>query len=416
MGKVYIDSVKYTVYASVEVDCIVEKSDVVGAIFGQTEGLLGEELDLRDLQKNGRIGRIEVTLTHNKGKTLGEIKIPSSLDLVETAVIAAAIETVDRVGPCEARIAVTKVEDNRTEKRKKVIERAQQLLKEILNTQIPDSRELTELVRQKMKEYGLTYYGKDKLPAGPLVESSDEIILVEGRADVLNLIRNDILNAIAIGGARIPESIVELTKAKETTVFLDGDRGGDIILRELVNAGADIDYLAKAPHDKEVEELTRKEIMRALRARVKFEEEFLKRKEAKRSREKGRGTKEAKEEEKVKEAQPSKEVEEEEEKKDLPAVEVSLEEEQLKAALEEMRGSLKARFFSAEGKLVDEIPVKDLRKYIMSMKEGPAALVFDGIITQRLLDWAHRKGITYVVGLRQDNVKKIPEGVHVITL
>jgi len=144
MGKVYIDSVKYTIYATVEVGCIVEKSDVVGALFGQTEGLLGEELDLRDLQKNGRIGRIEVTLTHNKGKTIGEIKIPSSLDLVETAVIAAAIETVDRVGPCEATIKVTKVEDNRTEKRKKVVERAQQILKEMLSTEIPDSRELTQ--------------------------------------------------------------------------------------------------------------------------------------------------------------------------------------------------------------------------------------------------------------------------------
>ncbi len=400
MGKVYIDSVKYTIYATVEVGCIVEKSDVVGALFGQTEGLLGEELDLRDLQKNGRIGRIEVTLTHNKGKTIGEIKIPSSLDLVETAVIAAAIETVDRVGPCEATIKVTKVEDNRTEKRKKVVERAQQILKEMLSTEIPDSRELTQLVRQKVKEYGLTFYGKDKLPAGPLVDSSNEVILVEGRADVLNLIRNDILNAVAIGGAKIPESIVELTKSKETTVFLDGDRGGDIILRELVNAGAEIDYLAKAPHDKEVEELTRKEIMRSLRARVKFEESFLKRKEERRKRS-------AKKEEKV------------EEKEEEPIPEgptIAFNEEELRSTLEEMRGSLKARFFDEGGRMVKEIPVKDLRKYIMSMKEGPKALVFDGIITQRLLDWAAKKGILYVVGLRQDNVKKVPEGVTVITL
>jgi len=412
MGKVYIDSVKYTIYASVEVDCIVDKSDVVGAIFGQTEGLLGEELDLRDLQKNGRIGRIEVTLTNAKGKTLGEIKIPSSLDLVETAVIAAAIETVDRVGPCEARIKVTRVEDNRTEKRKKVIERAQQLLKEILATQIPDSRELTNLVRQKVKEYGLSFYGRERLPAGPLVGTSDEVILVEGRADVLNLLRNDVLNAVAIGGAKIPKSIVELTKAKETTVFLDGDRGGDIILRELINAGADIDYLAKAPKDKEVEELTRKEIMRSLRARVKFEEKFVKglpkpsQRRAEAKAEAKREVGEKKEERKEKEEKPP--------APQTPPIE--LDEKALLATLEEMRGSLKARFYDSEGKAVEEIPVKDLRKHIMKMKEGPAALVFDGIITQRLIDWASKKGIRYVVGLRQDNVKKVPEGVKILTL
>ena len=99
MAKTYIDTVKYIIYADTEVDGMVDKPDVVGAIFGQTEGLLGEELDLRDLQKNGRIGRIEVDMSPRGGRTMGQIKIPSSLDMVETCIIAAAVETVERVGP-----------------------------------------------------------------------------------------------------------------------------------------------------------------------------------------------------------------------------------------------------------------------------------------------------------------------------
>src|SRR5438445_792931 len=115
---------KYLIQARLEAEGIVEKPDVVGAVFGQTEGLLGEELDLRDLQKSGRIGRIEVDVQSKKGRSEGTILIPSSLDQVETSILAAALETIDRVGPCKATIKVDKVEDTRVTKRNKIIERA----------------------------------------------------------------------------------------------------------------------------------------------------------------------------------------------------------------------------------------------------------------------------------------------------
>src|SRR3990167_3857986 len=118
MAKTYIDTVKYLVYANVDIVGLVEKPDVVGAIFGQTEGLLGDDMDLRDLQKNGRIGRIEVELNPRGGRSIGRIKLPSSLDMVETCILAAALETVDRVGPCEAHLSIDKVEDTRSIKRK----------------------------------------------------------------------------------------------------------------------------------------------------------------------------------------------------------------------------------------------------------------------------------------------------------
>src|SRR3989338_7045533 len=271
MGKTYVDTVKYMIKANYEIDGLVEKPDIVGAIFGQTEGLLGDELDLRELQRNGRIGRIEVDAQVRKGKTVGMILVPSSLDMVETSILAAALEVVDRVGPCDARISVTRVEDSRNLKRKSVLERAKVLLKALVTEEIPESKELSEMVRDEVKVADVVSYGKDALPAGPGIDKSNEIIVVEGRADVINLLKNGIKNVVAVGGANVGLTITELCKQKETTVFLDGDRGGDIILKELV-AATDIDFVARAPAGKEVEELARKEIIQSLRRRIPIEQ------------------------------------------------------------------------------------------------------------------------------------------------
>jgi DNA primase len=58
-----------------------------------------------------------------------------------------------------------------------------------------------------------------------------------------------------------------LTKEKITTLFVDGDRGGDLIIKEMFQV-AEVDYIAIAPIDKEVEELTKKEIFKALREKI----------------------------------------------------------------------------------------------------------------------------------------------------
>ena len=270
MGKTYIDTVKYLVYANLEIDGLVEKPDVVGAIFGQTEGLLGDELDLRDLQKNSRIGRIEVDLNPRGGRSVGKIKLPSSLDMVETCILAAALETVDRVGPCEAKVNIEKVEDTRNAKRKVLVDRAKSLLRGMLTHEIPESKEISEMVRQEVKVAEISEYGPEKLPCGPGIEKADAIVIVEGRADVLNLLKNDVQNVVAVGGANVTGAIAKLAREKEVTVFLDGDRGGDIILAELARV-ADIDFVARAPVGKEVEELSRKELIKCLRAKMPYE-------------------------------------------------------------------------------------------------------------------------------------------------
>jgi DNA primase len=253
--------------AKITADGIVEKPDVVGAIFGQTEGLLGDDLDLRDLQKSGRIGRIEVEIVSRGGKSEGIVYIASSLDQVETVILASALETVDRVGPCKANIRVLGIEDVRVLKREKVVERAKELLNDLIAQSKGTSSDLTQSIRQSIQVEEITSYGKDKCPAGPDVKDSESIIIVEGRSDVLNLLRAGIKNAIAVEGTNVPKTVQDLSKERVAIAFVDGDRGGELILRELFQT-SEIDFVARAPRAHEVEELTAKQIVKCLRNKV----------------------------------------------------------------------------------------------------------------------------------------------------
>ncbi len=433
MAKTYIDTVKYLVYANVDIGGLVEKPDVVGAIFGQTEGLLGDELDLRDLQKNGRIGRIEVDLSGKEGRTVGVIKIPSSLDMVETCIIAAALETVDRVGPCEATIKIGKVEDTRNVKRKVLVDRAKYLLRTLINTELPESREISELVRDEVKVAEIVEYGPDRLPAGPNVDKSNEVILVEGRADVINLLKNDVTNVVAIQGAKVPPSVVRLSKEKEVTVFLDGDRGGDIILNELIQGGVDIDFVARAPVGKEVEDLTRKEMIKCIRNKLPFEQETEGKKEGHGRRKFQDRQSEKKlidERYQAQDAVPDPEdqflpriearierraaVIKEVRNDSQPATTVQLNKDQLKNELESLNNTLRARFYNASLQMVKEVAVRDVIKALEETRDI-SAIVFDGIITQRLVDLASSKGVKTLVGVKIGNVNKQPSGLEVIT-
>ncbi len=253
---------KYIIEVKFNIKGVVEKSDIVGAIFGQTEGLL-LDLDLRDLQKSGRIGRIEVETESKEGISEGIIKIPSSLTRKETALLAATVETVSRVGPCEAEILLIEIRDVRETKRLKIIERAAELLKKWDQKSLEQS-EIEEKMDTDIKLGEIITWGPEKLPAGPEVDSDKDLIIVEGRADVLNLLRIGIKNTIAVQGTQIPKSVKDLVKTKKTiTCFLDGDRGGTIILNELMQL-MKLDYVARAPDGFEVEELTRKQLVKAL--------------------------------------------------------------------------------------------------------------------------------------------------------
>jgi DNA primase len=261
------DQAKYLIHADITADGVVERNDVVGAVFGQTEGLLGEDLDLRDLQESQKLGRIDVEITSEGGQSFGEITIASGLDRVETAILAAALETIERVGPCRATVEVTDLEDVRSAKRREVVERATQLLAEFDESSL-SSQDIVEEVREAVRVADITeFHG---FPAGPRVGESDAVIVVEGRADVLALLRCGVKNPIAVEGTDIPEKVAQLTCERTVTAFLDGDRGGGLILKELAQVG-DIDHVALAPPGRSVEDLSRDEVMTALREKVPFE-------------------------------------------------------------------------------------------------------------------------------------------------
>ncbi|MBX0305030.1 DNA primase DnaG [Haloarcula salinisoli] len=261
------ETAKYLIHAEITAAGVVERSDVVGAVFGQTEGLLGDELDLRDLQDSKKVGRIDVDIRSEGGNSYGDITVGSGLDKVETAILAAALETIEQVGPCSAEIVVTDIEDIRSAKRRTVVERATELLADF-DADAVRTEDIVETVRQRARVEDITSY--EGLPAGPRVADSDAIVVVEGRADVLQLLKHGVKNAIAVEGTDVPEAVAALTRERTVTAFLDGDRGGDLILEELSQVGK-LDYVAVAPRGRSVEDLPYEAVMSALREKIPYE-------------------------------------------------------------------------------------------------------------------------------------------------
>ena len=255
---------KYMIHATIKADGTIQRKDVVGAIFGQTEGLLGEELQLRKLQRTGRIGHVDVELNSTKGKVSGMILLPSSLDQVSTAVVGAALETIERIGPCKATIKVSRIENIHSVKRDTVIDRAKDLLLGIVNDGSNDSKSILDEVRSVLT-LG-TETNISGMTCGPNAAGSEALIIVEGRNDVRNLLKFGIKNAIATMGANVKDELVELAQGKSNvTAFCDGDRGGKLLLMELSGAlGKSLTHVAMAPESREVEHLEGKVVTKCL--------------------------------------------------------------------------------------------------------------------------------------------------------
>ena len=413
---------KYLIQAKLSTDGIVEKPDIVGAIFGQTEGLLGDELDLRDLQKSGRIGRIEVEVGSSKGKSEGTVYVPSSLDQVETAILASSLETIDRVGPCKARISIEKIEDVRVSKRNKIVERAKQLLNELLKTSKTSGGDLTDAVRQSFQMEEVVHYGRERLPAGPNIDDSDAIIVVEGRSDVLNMLKYGIKNVIAVEGTNIPQTIIDLAREKVVTAFVDGDRGGELILRELLQV-AELDFIARAPAGQEVEELTQKQMVKCLRNKVpadQFAEMFNIAQGQTKNGEKGARPEEARQDRVRREDDRDRHREREQREprgrpEEKPSKRLTPDQARYKDVLDELNNTSKAKLLNAGGSVIKEVHVSKLADTLKEGAEGVTGVVLDGIITQRILDLAVEKNISAIVGVKLGNIAKLPTNVDVLT-
>lgn len=455
------ESTKYVIHARLKANGVVERPDVVGAIFGQTEGLVGKDLDLRDLQKSGKVGRINVKVNSKGGRSKGDIHIPTSLGKLEASILAASLETIERVGPCKAKIEVTNIEDVRSSKREQIASRAQELVSEHFESSVQSS-DITQVIEGSPKDEVKKYYG---LTAGPNVQDSDAILVVEGRSDVLNLLQNGVKNAIAVGGTDMPGQFTELSRKKTVTAFLDGDRGGDLILKELKQR-ADIDHVARAPDGKQVEHLDKGEITSALKDKVSADKAKVgKKRNAKKEKkeqeeEKAPGEEEGKKEQKKKKKKKKKAPEKEDGKKvkriqsgpkkplkstflknakkrinqklessdegaeasaeESEAEEAPVEESPEPAAtggleghFDELKGSSKARLIDRDGNTLKEVATGELMDTLRGAENGVSSTVLDGIITQRLLDVAAEKGVQNLVGAEMGEVVHRPADLEV---
>ncbi|MBS3070803.1 DNA primase [Candidatus Pacearchaeota archaeon] len=389
MAKVSPVSIKYMIYANFIAEGALEKPDVIGAIFGQTEGLLGSDLEMRDLQKEGKIGRIEVDLERSEKKTKGQIKIPTALDQSETSLIAAAIETIERIGPSDAQIEVERIEDVRGSKRDFIVERAKKLMKELQSG--ADSREFSTQVKDYSRISGITEYGDEKLPAGDISER--EVIVVEGRADVVNLLKNGIKNVIGMNGTNLPNTIRDLSREKEITLFVDGDRGGKLIARNVTD-NANVKYIATAPDGKEVEELNGKEIFMCLRKKVPVEEFFYRANRRFDYSEKPVQT-------------PSRTAEVKEE--DLS----DKERDELRAVYESNKKRGKAIILDRNFKKVKSVSAKSIVGSLRNLDEKPYAIVIDGTATAIAINAAEDADCKVVVA---DNFSNTSSKLKLLSL
>ncbi|MBQ6098253.1 MAG: DNA primase [Methanobrevibacter sp.] len=403
-----LTTTKYLIHAQITANGIVEKPDVVGAVFGQTEGLLSNDLDLRELQRTGRIGRIQVNIHSNSGRAKGEIVIPSSLDRVETAILAASLETINRVGPCEAEIQTLKVEDVRAVKREQVVNRAKEIYKNMVESVGPASMKMIEEVREAMRVHEISEYGDDRLPAGPSIHTSDAIIVVEGRSDVLNLLKYGIKNTVAVEGVSVPKSIGELSKKRTTTAFVDGDRGGELILKELLQIG-EVDYITRAPKGKEVEDLEKDEVLIALRDKVPTTQ-FL----ATNNIFSENNKKDNRRHDRRHKKQHNKYSKREEPHAQEPVIEddeVTL----MKDMLKEFEGTGSGAILDEALNMTKEVEVEEIYEEIKNIDGTAEAVIFDGVISQRLVDVASQKGIKKLVAVNSVNIVKKPNNIQLIT-
>ena len=395
--------VKYHVKLKFEVDGIVEKADIIGAIFGQTEGLLGPEMNLNELQKVSKVGRIEVNVDTKSNTTKGDALLPMSTDISTAALISAAIESIDKVGPFQGKFLLVGIDDIRAIKKKVIVDRAKKIIQEWATKTISEGEEMLRDVYDASKPGKLTTFGKAQLACGTGVFESPYIILVEGRADVINLLRAGFDNSIAIEGAKIDETITNLTSGKKVIAFLDGDRAADLILKELQGL-VKIDKVFRAPTGKEVEECTPLEISEILKDVAETASEQLEApvQQQQKSTRKPRAYANNNSASAYQEVSHSN-THNGEKVNDDPQITSAV-----KEVYPQINETLEALILDNSMQVLLKVPVSEIIKRLDSL-EGARFLVMDGIITQRLIDAAYSAGIEYVVGHRMAELKKSPE-------
>ena len=375
-------AMKYLIRADIKVNGSVQRKDIIGAIMGQTEGLLGDELEIRKLQRTARIGHVDVEIESKGGKVHGVISVPSSMDNVETAIIASALETIDRIGPCAAVIKVIDIQDVRATKRTTVVDRAKELLLGLVNSGEAASKTVIEEVRSVLTTGTATsFHG---LTSGPNVESSTSLIIVEGRNDVRNLLNCGVKNAISADGAGdMKQELIDLANSKETVILaIDGDRGGEMLFSQLIET-LKVDFVAQAPVGHEWELLPQKTVTKCLSMKVdatKFSHVLKKKQES----DSGNATKDKNWAEDMPE--------------EFVVEEAPAEVQEFFDHLDNIT-SKKAVFMMVDGTVSDEVGASTLAKKA-NEADGAIAMIVNGPVSERTLEIASEAAIPTVIGTK----------------
>ncbi|MGD1836085.1 MAG: toprim domain-containing protein [Nitrososphaeraceae archaeon] len=267
----------------------------------------------------------------------------------------------------------------------------------------------------------LTSFGKGQLACGSGVFTTDWIILVEGRADVINLLRAGFDNSIAIEGAKIDESITNLTEGKKVIAFLDGDRAGDLILKELRGL-VSIDKVYRAPQGREVEECTPLEISEILSNVMENIDNSIANKKTQSSSnnyQKYQRTNNTNQYHSNLSSRDSQFISNKNEdyvsKNDqntnyyLSKDDVVTFDEKtistLRTLHSEINETLEAILLDDSMNTILKVPVSELIKKLPDISGGKI-LILDGIITQRLIDSSNKSGIEQIIGHRLGDIKQ----------
>ena len=276
-----------------------------------------------------------------------------------------------------------KIEDIREARRKIIIDRAKEILHKWTIESLPSVDEVYKEISDTMKVGKVEKYGPEDLPAGPGLDGAKEIIVVEGRADIINLMRCGLFNTVALEGAKVPESIKKLTKERNATALLDGDRGGDLIQKELLQV-TNVKFIGRAPRGKEIEECNCKEILEAIENKVPISELT---------------------------AKPQPQPPQPKKAPERIKIEVP---EQISQAAKSLQGTLEAILLNDKLEQVERLPVSQLAEKLQQVT-GVDTVVFDGIITQRIVDIAGEKNIRRIIASRISEAVKPALNVELVT-
>ena len=219
---------------------------------------------------------------------------------------------------------------------------------------------------------------------------------------------------MAVEGTNIPKSIIDLCEKKTTTAFFDGDRGGELILRELLQV-ADIDYVAFSPRGKSVEDMTKKEVIKTLRNKVPVEyvrdqyfedtaelpADLLRPSRAVSGSDEGdrndifgrsgAGQKKAKE--------------------SVPKIPVTIRDH-----MEDVKGRNVARFLNEDMAVIRETRSEEMEKAVETLDASAAGLVVDRTVDQKLLDRLVWKGLEYVAAKDFKGIIKRPLNIRLMKM